>query len=487
VQQNQNKRLPKEDKKKRLLPKVVITTILGISISAGSLAADSNLKELPRVYHVYVNGEHLGTVGSKDVVEEFINKKISNQEKILADKENFQGIQLTTSENITYIPEFTFQPVYNNEEVLSQLEDQMDFSVEAVKVEVDGKLIGYFLNQETAEQVIHQFLSKYLSEEEIQKYTNPNFKPEVKQLSVGESNILDVKLSGKVSYSTEKVDFDELYSVEQGVKMLEKGTMTDQIHKVQEGEVLSTIAEKYDLSTKEVLALNPGLKEDSLIQIGQEIVVTGLKPIVDVVVTEEELVQEKIDYKTVYKKTDSLFKGQTSVQQNGQEGLKNVQYKVVTKNGQVVKREVVQSEVIKEPVDKIILEGTKVIPSRGTGSFRWPTAGGFITSHVGWRWGAYHKGIDIAGVGNRSIYAADNGTVTFAGWDGGYGNRIVINHNNGYKTTYSHLSSINVRVGQTVQQGQVIGIMGSTGDSTGVHLHFELYKNGSLQNPASYF
>ena len=74
----------------------------------------------------------------------------------------------------------------------------------------------------------------------------------------------------------------------------------------------------------------------------------------------------------------------------------------------------------------------------------------------------------------------------FAGTSGTYGNRIVINHNNGFTTLYGHLSSINVEVGQVVEKGSVIGIMGSTGNSTGTHLHFEVEKNGSLENPLSY-
>ena len=104
---------------------------------------------------------------------------------------------------------------------------------------------------------------------------------------------------------------------------------------------------------------------------------------------------------------------------------------------------------------------------------------------MGTRWGSMHRGIDIARPSSRSILAADNGVVVSAGWSGAYGNRIEIDHNNGYKTLYAHLSSINVSVGQTVSRGSKIGVMGSTGRSTGVHLHFEVTKNGSLVNPLS--
>ena len=81
------------------------------------------------------------------------------------------------------------------------------------------------------------------------------------------------------------------------------------------------------------------------------------------------------------------------------------------------------------------------------------------------RWGQFHKGIDIARPYNRTIKAADNGVVVFAGWDGGYGKKIIIDHRNGFRTVYAHLATISVRVGQTVQKGQKIGVMGSTGNS----------------------
>lgn len=117
----------------------------------------------------------------------------------------------------------------------------------------------------------------------------------------------------------------------------------------------------------------------------------------------------------------------------------------------------------------------------------WPAVGGYISSHLGERWGKMHKGIDIARPSNRNILAADNGVVESAGYNnGGYGNKIVINHNNGMKTVYAHLSSIDVKVGQVVEKGSKIGVMGSTGNSTGIHLHFEVYKSGSLENPTEY-
>jgi murein DD-endopeptidase MepM/ murein hydrolase activator NlpD len=117
------------------------------------------------------------------------------------------------------------------------------------------------------------------------------------------------------------------------------------------------------------------------------------------------------------------------------------------------------------------------------GSFVWPAAG-----RITQRWVWYHKAIDIANRASPSILAADSGRVVVAGWpDGfGYGNRVMIDHGNGFQTLYAHLSSINVGVGQTVNRGDVIGRMGSTGRSSGIHLHFEIRQGGSILNPLQF-
>lgn len=120
--------------------------------------------------------------------------------------------------------------------------------------------------------------------------------------------------------------------------------------------------------------------------------------------------------------------------------------------------------------------------ARGTSNFIWPTSGG-ITQYPVW----YHMAVDIANAAAPSVLAADSGTVIYSGCVGyGYGCHIVIDHGNGYETLYAHLSSLAVSAGQGVSQGQTIGNMGSTGRSSGTHLHFEVRENGTLVNPLSF-
>ncbi len=119
----------------------------------------------------------------------------------------------------------------------------------------------------------------------------------------------------------------------------------------------------------------------------------------------------------------------------------------------------------------------------GTGQFAWPASGG-VTQGYSW----YHKAVDIANASAPSILASDDGQVVVVGWPApsAYGNRVIIDHGNGYTTLYAHLSQIHVSAGQKVSQGQSIGKMGSTGRSTGTHLHFEIRLNGAAQNPFNY-
>ena len=128
-----------------------------------------------------------------------------------------------------------------------------------------------------------------------------------------------------------------------------------------------------------------------------------------------------------------------------------------------------------------------------TGSMMWPCPSCHtITSEFGWRYHPiyhtqkYHSGVDIGASYGASIVAADGGTVITAGAVSGYGNCVVINHGNGITTLYGHISSIAVSSGQKVSKGQTIGYVGSTGNSTGPHLHWEVTVNGVRQNPLNY-
>ena len=125
--------------------------------------------------------------------------------------------------------------------------------------------------------------------------------------------------------------------------------------------------------------------------------------------------------------------------------------------------------------------GSGVSPS----GFMWPCNGAVISGY-GMRWGRMHEGVDISCSYGQPIWAAATGTVIWSGWRGGYGNAVVVDHGNGLATLYAHSSALLVGVGQTVSQGQTIALIGSTGNSSGPHLHFEVRVNGSAVDPLLY-
>ncbi|MFC4387805.1 peptidoglycan DD-metalloendopeptidase family protein [Gracilibacillus marinus] len=465
---------------KKLFRNTMIASVIGLGLTTQVAFADETT--LPIIYHVYVDGEHIGVVDDQQEVENFIQNKLETTKE----ENNQLDYTYTIEEEISYVPETVFETKTNEEKVLKYLADELTVKVDAEALVVGEETVGYFASEEEAEAVIQKYKEKFVDKDTL-KQLEENTNKET-ELKTGDTRILDVTLTEEVTTSEETVFAKDVLTVEQGVTLLEKGTLETKTYAVQEGDVLGSIASAHDLSLKQLLEINPGLKEDSLIKIGDELQVTVLKPFVSVVVTEEAKKEETVSFETEVEESETMYKGEEEVKQEGADGTKEVVYKTQKVNGKQVSEETVQETVTKEPVKEVIIKGTKVVSERGTGQFDWPAIGGYISSHVGERWGSYHKGLDIAGVSNRSILAADNGTIVSAGWDnGGYGNKIVIDHNNGYRTIYAHLDSIDVSAGQTVEKGQTIGVMGSTGDSTGIHLHFEVYDNGSLVNPATLY
>lgn len=180
----------------------------------------------------------------------------------------------------------------------------------------------------------------------------------------------------------------------------------------------------------------------------------------------------EIPYETVTLEDDSLYVDE-SYTVEGSVGLRQTVSDVVSINGQQKFVKPVSSSVVVSPKDQQVYEGTQQRPE-----FIWPAQGSYTGSYgIDTINGANrkHSGIDIAGASGSAICAARGGTVVYAGWDGsGYGNLVVIQHDNGTHTYYAHNSDIYVSVGDTVEQGQQIAAMGATGRVTGVHCHFEV-------------
>lgn len=245
-------------------------------------------------------------------------------------------------------------------------------------------------------------------------------------------------------------------------------------HVVGEGETISSIAQRYGLEQNTILwendltatsKIKPGdelriLPIDGVrhkVQRGETIYSIGKKYKLD-----EAQVQVIVDYPFNEFLNDETFE------------LASGQY-IMVPDG-------VKVNIVAPTVTKTLVKTPDAGSVTALGSFVWP-ASGRITQDYRF----YHKAWDIANSGGGAILAADAGTVVAAGWDpSGYGNKTMIDHGNGYATLYAHQSVLQVSVGQRVNRGDVIGQMGSTGRSTGIHLHFEIRQGGVLLNPANF-
>ena len=266
------------------------------------------------------------------------------------------------------------------------------------------------------------------------------------------------------------------------------------IHTVQSGDTATSIARKYNLTLSELNRLNNDQVGDRL-QIGMKINVQMPQTLLHVKVVKKQVRQTELPFKTVTEKDDSQYTDYSKVVTEGKSGVQEITEEVTYVNGIETARTTLSKRVVTEAIDKKIVTGTKKRPQysgsgESSGSLMWPVPSiRNISSYFAYRWGRMHTGIDISG-GNsygKTIVAADGGVVSYVKYSSsGYGNHVQINHGNGVSTLYAHSSKILVTPGQRVSKGQAIALIGSTGDSTGAHLHFEVIKNGQKVNPLLY-
>lgn len=197
-------------------------------------------------------------------------------------------------------------------------------------------------------------------------------------------------------------------------------------------------------------------------------------------------------FKTVTKKTNTQTVDYRQIETEGKNGLRRVTDEIVYLNGEEQSRTCLSDEVLSTPVDQVVVVGTAKT-SATAAQMKIAKSSGFIfpLPNGVWQVSCYygnggHKGIDLRAPKGTQVFAVASGKVVFSGYDGSYGNCIRIDHGNGLVTTYAHASQLCARVGETVNAGEVIALVGSTGYSTGNHLHFEVHCSGTRVNPAPF-
>ena len=205
---------------------------------------------------------------------------------------------------------------------------------------------------------------------------------------------------------------------------------------------------------------------------------------------------DSVKYDTIVRWDESQPLGYEQVVTEGRDGKQSVTLEIITVDGKEQYRNVVSTQLITAPVNRVIVKGGRTYSENtvagdgvATGNFVWPLPyTKVISSPFASRWGSFHGAIDISNgrVNGKPIIASDGGKVVEAGWHNSYGYYVLIDHGNGFKTRYAHCSSLNVKAGQKVAQGEYIANVGNTGYSFGAHLHFEVILNGQLVDPMKY-
>ncbi len=451
-------------------------------------------RQIHNYYQVYLGGERIGLIASKDELLELID----NEQQEIKDKYKVDKVHSPNNLEIQEVSTYKTD-LMTAKEVYNEIKDLDPFTIEGYEVSITrdkSKKTFYILNKEDLDVAVRNTVLAFINESKYEDYINGE-QEEIVDTGVEITNIyLKDNVSIKKAYvSTEEQIFTDAESL--SMYFLFGTTNLTSKYKVKSTDTIETIAYNNKLGVSDFLIANPDIAgENALLAVGQEVTVAHVDPLSDIVIESFETEYQTIKYETkiIYDKT--INSDQSYVKQQGSNGLSKVTFATKQVNNSIVNTAQVENEVIRESVDRIMVYGAKNVVYYGNTTYwAWPTVKPFrISSHYGYRihpirkTAHLHNGTDITGTASNNIFAIQSGKVTHAGWSGGgAGINIVINHENGYTSTYMHLAKAIVKVGDRVDKGQLIGIMGCTGSCTGKHLHLTVKKDGNTINPLTLY
>lgn len=497
--------------------KTILFSILGITISILLVMFSDNVNTYygaQGVYRIYLNGSSVGVIKKASDLENYIDK----EQESIKEKYNVSKVYIPTGLEIK--PELSYnENLEAAKSVYNKIKDEESFTIkgytisvyeetekEATKTNKDNKEDEkketelklkdtiYVLDKKIFEEAITSTIYAFIDEEKYQAYVNEE---QVKIKDLEEGTIIEnVYLKEKVTIKEDFVPADKQIFTD--TKLLAKyllyGTIENQKkYKVKSGDTIPDIAYNNKLNVREFLIANKNIaSEKTLLYAGQEVIVDLISPIFTLIEETKETVYQEKNYKTEIIEDLNFYVGYSQVVQSGAKGEEFVTRNVRKENGKVTNAINISTIETKAPINRIVKTGNRAEYLIGNaGIWVWPTRSGCCLStlfgydSLTYSYTRYHEAIDITGTGCGSpIYAANDGTVTKVAYTSSYGNYIEINHNNGYITQYAHLANEgNVSVGQAVEMGKLIGVMGSTGESSGCHLHFVSIYNGRRFNP----
>ncbi|KRQ86309.1 Murein DD-endopeptidase MepM [Caloramator mitchellensis] len=431
----------------------VIGLIAGLLVATFSI--DINIDK-ESAYIVKVNGQKIGAVKGVDVYNDVLSSIELTDGKNSLEKISFEKINFLKTDFLS------------KDELELSVRKELGLKAKVVAVKIDGQEVARVKSQKEYEKLL----------EDLKKYYYPKVDGEIKIISATIREKIEPDFVWDYYKNTQ--DIDDV------IQKIADGQMLTQEYEVKKGDTIWDISLNNDISIEDIKLANPDLNIDK-IQIGQKIKFIRKKPYVNVEIVAQINGKEEIPYDTKKIVDKNIKKGIEKIKEKGQTGLAYIEKKVFIVNDSVVQEDVLNTEVLKEPKDEVLIVGGKAHSGyvAFSGGFIRPSRGR-LTSGFKFRWGRRHEGIDLASPTGTPIYAAASGKVIYAGWKSGYGKCIIISHSNGFTTLYGHASKLYVSIGEYVNKGEKIAAVGSTGRSTGPHLHFEVRKYGTPVDPLKY-
>lgn len=476
---------------------VIFTLLISTLVVYMTLSFEPKKEKINEFYQVYLGGQKIGLIYSKDELYNLIDKE---QEGI---KKKYNVDKVYPPEGLDVEKVLTYKTnLKTAEQIYNEINDIDPFTIEGYEVTVkkdDKKNKFYILHKEDLDTAVRNTVLSFIKEEEYDNYLNGVEKGNDEE---GRS-ITDIYFESDISIKKTYISTEEkIITDEDTLKMyfLFGTTNLTGTYKVKASDTIESIAYNNKLGVEDFLVANPDIKgENALLAVGQEVTVAAIEPVSNIIVESFETEMQKVEYDTEIQYDNKLSVEETYVKQEGSNGLSKVVYATKESNGVILDSQMVSEDVITEPTKKIVVAGAKGVYYVGNSTYWvWPTSKPYrISSCYSYRnhpiRGQYHfhAALDITGTKSKNIYAIQSGTVISAFNDNGYhqgaGNNVKIEHANNYVSQYMHLAKSLVKVGDHVEKGQLIGIMGRTGSATGVHLDFRVFKNGNNINPFSIY
>lgn len=443
-------------------------------------------------YRVYYDGELLGTIKSEEELLNYIN---NNNEEY---KKKYGVTDVYKPNNLTIKSYKTYEPLIDDTySVYKKIEALASFTLKGYEFTIsssDNSEKIYVLDENIFSDAIETVIKTFIDAEEYEDYKNG---------IVNSLNKIDnVYIKENINYKEVYIPVNEkIYtsSVDLASHLLYGDNPDIKTYTIKLGDTIESVSFENKISTGDFLLSNPEYTNVSnLLAVNTKVIIKPLNPLINVVVEKYETTEEVKDFSVETTYDDQKNQQYYNVVRKGENGFERITRRIETINGVDTYVLTLSKEELKPSISQIDVKGSKIISKVGGPTWGWPTESGYyVIDRYRWRYspvyGNYelHTGLDITGTGCYSeIYAANNGEVIMSNKvdNGSYGLFVSINHHNGYSTLYGHMIKVYVNVGDIVEKGQVIGLMGSTGDSTGCHLHFELWSgypwvNGHRLNP----